>query len=178
MRRIYLFIIATILSLNLFSQTHMKFMGVTMDGNINVFCDKLISLGLKLDDEQLKNAVCLKGKFYNEDAFFQVDYDTDTKDVYSVSVNIIKKYGFENCTLQRDILKAVEEKYTYKKETKSRELYQYDYYIFDGYDPVGLIQTFIIDPQIIPSAKESMLNITYVDVENYLKFENRKRNDI
>ena len=80
--------------------------------------------------------------------------------------------------IQRDYLKAVEDKYKFEKKVINQQLYQYDYYIFDGFDPIGLIQTFIVDSNTIQSTKEAMLSISYVDVENYMEYENRKRNDI
>lgn len=177
-KKIFLALILSVITISVNSQTHMKFMGITMDGNVNEFCEKLSSLGLKKDKEQLKDGVCFKGQFYGEDADFIVHYDVETKNVYSVSVFIIKKFGFENQTLLRDITNALEEKYTYKKEIKCKELYQYYYYIFDGYNLIGQIDTYIIDPHIITSVKESMLSINYTDVENYLKLEDRKSKDL
>ncbi len=104
-KKIFLVLILSVITISVNSQTHMKFMGITMDGNVNEFCEKLSSLGLKKDKEQLKDGVCFKGQFYGEDADFIVHYDVETKNVYSVSVFIIKKFGFENQTLLRDMAK-------------------------------------------------------------------------
>ena len=75
-------------------------------------------------------------------------------------------------------MKGVEDKYKYERKVVNPQLYQYDYYIFDGFDPIGLIQTFIVDSNSVPTTQEAMLSISYVDIENYMNYENRKRNDI
>lgn len=172
------YLITILFCLCTYSQKHMGFMGIPIDGNANSFVNKLREKGFSKDIEDIPNAYCLTGKFYGEDANIQVDYAYDTHTVYSVTVYIVKRTGLALYSIQRDFLKAVEEKYKFKKETINSQLYQYDYYIYDGFDPVGLIQTFIVDSKTIQTAKEAMLSITYLDIENYMNYENRKRNDI
>ncbi len=161
-----------------FSQKHFKFMGIPINGNVNTFCEKLKSKGFSKDVGEVKNAYCLVGKFYDEEANLQVNYDPSNGVVYSITVYIIKGSLLAVHPTQRDILKAVEDKYIFEKKEINPQLYQYDYYIYDGLDPIGLIQTFIVDSRTIPTTKEAMLNITYTDIENFLNYENRKRNDI
>ena len=177
-----LFLFVSISMLNAQPVKHMKFMGIPIDGNAISFCQKLKEKGFSKDVDDNEgnpsNAYCFKGNFYGEDAHIQVDYTHDSHTVYSVTVYIIKRTALALYPIQRDYLKAVEAKYRFKKKVINPQLYQYDYYIFDGFDPIGLIQTFIIDSNTIESTKNAMLSISYVDVENYLKYENRKRNDI
>lgn len=161
-----------------FSQNHMKFMGVPIDGNVHSFCQKLISKGFVKDKGNVQNAYCLIGRFYDEDANIQVDYDPNNNIVYSVTVYIIKNSLITAYPVQRDILKAIENKYKYEKKTISPELYQYEYYIYEDSNFTGMIQTFIVDSKTIPTTKEAMISITYTDVDNYLNYENRKRKDI
>ena len=170
----FLFTIATCC----FAQKHFKFMGIPIDGNVSNFCDKLKSKGFTRDVGDVENAYCFVGKFYGEDACIQVDYTHDTHIVYSVSVYIVKQLALSLYPIQRDFLKAVEDKYKFKKETINPNLYQYDYYIFDGLDPIGLIQTWIIDSKTYQSMREAMLVVAYLDIENYMNYENRKREDI
>ena len=177
-RRIFTFFIVLLIPLFVSSQKHMRFMGIPIDGSANLFCQKLMEKGFSKDKEEVANAHCFIGKFYGEDANIQVDYTHDTHIVYSVTVYIIKHSALSLYPIQRDFLKAVEDKYKFKKETINPQLYQYDYYIFDGLDPVGLIQTFIVDSKTIQATREAMLSITYLDVENYMDYENRKREDI
>lgn len=153
-------------------------MGIPIDGNVNSFCQKLIEKGFSKDNGNAPNAYCFIGKFYGEDANIQVDYTYNTHTVYSVTVYIIKRTGLALYPIQRDFLKAVEEKYKFEKKTVDPQLYQYDYYIYDGFNLVGLIQTSILDQSVFQSLKDAMLSITYVDVENYMDYENRKREDI
>lgn len=154
-------------------------MGIPIDGNVNTFCDKLKSKGFTRDVGDVENAFCFVGKFYDEDANLQVNYDPANRIVYSVTVYIVKDGPLLTVyPIQRDILKAVEDKYKFEKKTVDPQLYQYDYYIYEDYDFVGLIQTFIVDSKTIPNTKSAMLSLTYLDIENYLIYENRKRNDI
>lgn len=164
--------------LNAQSIKHMKFMGIPIDGKPSTFCNKLEGMGFYKDTGKVPNASCYVGKFYGEDANIQVNYTHDTYTVYSVNVYIIKKTALELYPILRDFLKGVEDKYKYERKAVNPQLYQYDYYIFDGFDPIGLIQTFIVDSNSVPTTQEAMLSINYVDVENYLNYENRKRNDI
>lgn len=173
-----LFLFVSISMLNAQSVKHMKFMGIPIDGNAISFCQKLKEKGFSKDKEDAPNAYCFTGKFYGEDANVQVDYTHDSHKVFSVTVYIIKRTALALYPIQRDYLKAVEDKYKFEKKVINPQLYQYNYYIFDGFDPIGLIQTFIVDSNTIQSTKEAMLSISYVDVENYMDYENRKRNDI
>ena len=177
-QRIFLICLALAMPLCVLSQGHMKFMGIPIDGNVNIFCDGLKSKGFIRDVGDVENAYCFVGKFYGEDASIQVDYTYDTHIVYSVSVYIVKHSALSLYPIQRDFLKAVEDKYIFKKKTINPQLYQYDYYIFDGLYPIGFIQTFIVDSRTVQSTKEAMLSIIYLDVENYIDYENRKRKDI
>ena len=175
---LYTLIILFMATLCCYSQNHMKFMGLSIDGHVDSFSQKLISKGFSKENGDVPNAYCLAGKFYDEEAHIQVNYDPSNHIVYSVSVYIIKNALISAYSIQREILRAIEDKYKYEKKSVNPTLYQSEYYIFDGLDPVGLIQTFIIDSKIVPTNKEAMLSIIYTDVENYLNYENRKRNDI
>lgn len=156
----------------------MKFMGIPIDGKVSTFCNKLEGLGFYKDTGDVPNASCYVGTFYGEDAYVQVNYTHDTRTVYSVNVYIVKKSALVLYPILRDYLKGVEDKYKYDKKVINPQLHQYDYYIFDGLDPIGLIQTVIVDSNSVPMTQEAMLSIMYVDMENYMNYEKRKRNDI
>ena len=153
-------------------------MGIPIDGNVYAFCEQLKKHGFSKNTEEAESTLSFSGKFYGEDAYVDVIYDSSNKVVYQVNVSIIKKFAFALTTIQRDIMKAIEDKYDNKKELKDEQLHQYDYYIFDGYDPIGMIQTFILDTSVMRQGGESMLSISYLDVDNYLKYEEKKRQDI
>lgn len=178
---IVLSLFISILSVNAQSVKHMKFMGIPINGNAEVFCEKLMSRGFSRDVGDVKNAYCLVGKFYDEDANLQVDYDPCNNVVYSVTVFIVKDGSLSSLSvypIQRDILKTIEDKYKFEKKVINPDLYQYHYYIYDNYDLVGLITTFIVDSKTLPNTESAMLSLSYVDVENYMNYESRKRNDI
>lgn len=169
-----LFLISCLFS---FSQKHMKFMGIPIDGNVYSFCEKLKAKGF-VKNEEGNNIISYMGTFYGESAYIDVTYDPSNKNVYQVSASIIKQYPISLYSIQRDIMKAIEDKYKYRKEVKDVSISSYDYYIFDEFEPVGMIQTYILDMSKLQRTGESMLSISYLDVENYMKFEEKKRGDI
>ncbi len=175
--KVFLVLFLGVISQCAFAQKHMKFMGIPIDGNVDVFCEKLSQNGF-VNNECSKDIISLKGLFYGEESLVDVHFDASTKIVYEVSVSIIKEMDFLTEKIQKSIMNAIEEKYKHKKETVNPKLMQYNYYIFDQFDPIGMIQTFIIGPYASESLKESMLSLTYIDVENYLMIERKKRNDI
>lgn len=174
---ILLFLLVEFCQLSL-AQKHMKFMGIPIDGNVSSFCNSLANKGFTKQNRATKEIVTFKGDFFGQDAIVDVNFDPNSKIVYSVNVSIVKNFGFELTVIQKEIMDIIEEKYSVKKELKNSQLKQFDYYILDGLDPIGMIQTYILDSQTIESLNESMLTIIYLDVENYLKIANRKRNDI
>lgn len=160
---------------------HMKFMGIDIDGNAVEFRNKLYAKGFKNninDKSSVPDAYTLIGKYYDEDAYIDIYFDIATHKVYQVSVSIIKKDEIGAYITIRDILKVIEGKYQYKKKIIDQQMYQYDYYIFEGLNPIGMIQTFMLDPKVITTAKEAMVNITYTDTDSYLEHESRKDKDI
>lgn len=158
-----------------FAQKHMKFMGIPIDGNVYSFCEKLKERGFIKNPSNNKSIISYKGNYYGEEAFIDVTFDPTNNVVFQVSVSIVKNISLELYPIQRDILKAVEDKYSYKKEVKNPDLYQYVYYVFDNYDPIGLIQTYLLD---VNNGGEAMFNISYTDVENYMRYEEKRREDI
>ncbi len=165
-------------SLNCLAQKHMKFMGIPIDGNVYSFCEQLKKRGFYKNPEEAESAISFSGKFYGEDAYVDVTYDPSNNIVFQVTVSIIKTLAMELTPIQRDVMNAIEDKYVNKKELKDSQLSQYDYYIFDEYDLVGMIQTYILDTSLMKQGGESMLSISYLDVENYMKYEDKKREDI
>lgn len=156
----------------------MSFWGIPIDGDVDSFCMKLQSKGLKKNEEGTSSIKSYIGNFFGEEAYFDVYYDNVSKYVYEVSVSIIKNNAIEIYPIARDIVHTIEEKYKYTKEEKNPSISQYDYYIYKEDLPVGLIQTYVLDMDKLGRVGESMFSISYIDIDNYLKFEGRKRNDI
>lgn len=153
-------------------------MGIPIDGNVYSFGELLKEKGFSKDPKETESTITFTGKFYDENAYIDVTFDNSNKIVYEVSVSIIKSLAFELTAVQRDIMQTIEDKYVCKKDTKDASLYQYDYYIFEDNAPIGMIQTYILDTSLFKPGGESMLTISYIDVENYMKYEERKRKDI
>lgn len=148
-------------------------MGIPINGDIYSFSKKLEQKGFLKGEDEMNGGSSFDGRFFGEEAYVDVHFDPETKIVYEVSVSIIKKYSWELIKIQKDIMETIEEKYTCEKEIKNVQLNQFDYYLYERYNPIGMIQTFILDLR-----SESMLSISYLDVENYLNIENKKRNDV
>lgn len=156
------------------AQEHMTIMGIPINGSISSFCNKLESKGFKKDAD-IQNAKCYKGKFFDENSDIQVEYDSETKIVHSVTVFIVKQHLLSALSIQKEMIASLKDKYgdQIKEEIVNPKLNQSNYYVFNGLDLIGLIRTFVIS-----SANETMFSITYTDVENYLKTEERKVKDL
>ena len=67
MKKVITLFAAMLLSLSLFSQEHLDFRGIPIDGHIDNFVAKMKTLGYVLDNKE-DDAVIMKGKFTNRDA--------------------------------------------------------------------------------------------------------------
>lgn len=72
------------------AQTHLKFMGIPINGHINTFSQKLIAKGFKQlpANQQLPDSRLFQGTFSGESAYLLVGYSPKTKTVYYVGVFI------------------------------------------------------------------------------------------
>lgn len=98
MKKAILLTLFCITSMIAFSQsegTHLKFMGIELDGTINEFQEKLLKKGVTIDpgSKLLPNGIrSFKGKFSGEEADIAVFYNPQDKTVYRAKA-MITRYG-------------------------------------------------------------------------------------
>lgn len=92
MKRIGLLILTLFLCVLVSAQTHMKFMGIPLDGTIDVFAQKLKAKGITYDADISKKlspgAKLYTGLFMGENAQFMVMFNAKSRIVYSVVVEL------------------------------------------------------------------------------------------
>ena len=76
---------------DLTAEKHMEFMGITIDGKLDDFVNKLISKGFKVSSVEETTAM-LTGNFAGEDAKLFVCSTPKTKTVYQIGVNYDNPY--------------------------------------------------------------------------------------
>ena len=73
-------------------QTHMKFMGIPLNGNVELFTQKLKAKGLTCDVAKTKaspsGVKIYKGVFMGEDSEFMICFNPKDKNVFAVEVSI------------------------------------------------------------------------------------------
>ena len=70
---------------------HLKFMGISVDGPINKFQQKLEIRGFTLMENQESNCKLYNGTFFNEKAMILAYYTPETKFVYRAKACIVKE---------------------------------------------------------------------------------------
>lgn len=93
MKKIISIFFALCVCLSISAQEHMKFMGIPLNGSIDNFTLKLKTKGVTYDAERSKAAGpggrIFNGTFMGENATFMVFYNTKSKIVYSVAVELL-----------------------------------------------------------------------------------------
>ena len=85
MKRILFVIISLMICVCGYSQKHMKFQGIEIDGTVKSFVDKLVQKGYKYEISLDNNGAALSGTFTNKKAFLGV-YANSNSVVYCVLV--------------------------------------------------------------------------------------------
>lgn len=150
MKKAILLTLFCITSMIAFSQsegTHLKFMGIELDGTINEFQEKLLKKGLTIDPDSklLPNGVRLyKGSFSGEEAQIVVFYNPQSKTVYRAKA-IITRYGKDSIEQliskfesKLDLKYGTDNKYTSgERDDKYNKFYEYTYEVDNG--SIGLM---------------------------------------
>ena len=179
MKRFLSLFVMLVLTLGVMAQTqHMKFMGVTLNGTISAFHQKLVAKGCKPDVEYNKTAPVgsrhFIGTFFGEKALIIVYYNAKTKVVYRAKA-VIKRSSEDNIIQQYDEVKsALEEKYpdAYMSEDEHN-----GYESMHFYTNQGEIDLYVSKYYGYSETPYS-LHIDYYDDVNYKKNENSKMNDL
>ena len=168
-------------------QTHMKFMGIPLNGNVELFMQKLKAKGLTCDVAKTKaspsGVKIYKGLFMGEDSEFMIFFNPKDKNVFAVEVSPDYSSLELAKTLFANILKQLKEKYSkavvdvLKDSDGNAEGFQF--YVSDAEEKkmLGIIMQKLIRPDGILQRKY-LISLFYGDVENFKKSENKNYDDL
>ena len=176
MKRIILATVLVCCSLSLAAQeptTHLKFMGIELDGSITDFQSKLLGKGAtisKMNNQYPTGIRAYDGIFSGENATILVWYNPRSKQVYRAKAIISRegkdlieqlKASFEN---KLDLKYGTDKKTTKSfKDERLHEFEQHSYFVGNG-----AIDLFIVSTSYI-SESTFFLHIDYQDLINYAK---------
>lgn len=175
--------------------SHLKFMGIPLDGKISAFNKELQKKGFTLDEfagKRLDGTYIYNGIFAGERAQVFVSYDDKTKIVYQAAV-VIKSYSKELVISKyEDMRDMLEEKYSqddgirllenmkneYGEKMKEKGITPFEWKHTtkeDGYETTTFIipnlNTRDLQGNITIFVKESFSNITYsTDYNLYIRY--------
>lgn len=165
------------------AQTHMKFMGIPLDGHINTFSSKLKAKGATISPLNKQASVGLRlfnGKFYDHLCTFWVSYNAKTGVVYNVRVVIENSMESVLEKTKENIEDVIKEKYLYNsdfgKTNGGTELNVYHIFKDEDSPAYGLIYLGISKDDNYPY--NYLLSITYEDVSNASKNQKNIEDDI
>ena len=168
-------------------QTHMKFMGIPLNGNVELFTQKLKAKGLTCDVAKTKaspsGVKIYKGLFMGEDSEFMIFFNPKDKNVFAAEVSMefssleLAKTPFAN------ILEQLKEKYSkaivdVMNDSDGKEE-GFQFYVPDAEEKkmLGLIMQKLIKPDGVFQRKY-LISLFYCDVENFKKSENKNYEDL
>ena len=121
-----------LLSLSVFSQEHLDFRGIPIDGHIDNFIAKMKTLGYTISSKDDVSAI-MKGKFTNRDADIFILATPQTKTVFKVFVDFEKESSWS--TLKNNYFDYKELYIKKYGETEhAYEFFSKPYYEGDGYE--------------------------------------------
>ena len=132
MKKILSLIIVALMPLFVFSQEHMDFRGVPLDGDLNSFIGKMKELGYTLNKLDGDVAI-MKGKFTGEDVDLYISATPKTKTVCKVNLYFSEKSSWNSLKSQYEEYKELFSK-KYGENKKSYEFFSKPYYEGDGYE--------------------------------------------
>lgn len=173
------------ISIQIFSQEHLKFSGIFIDGNVEVFVRKLENKGYKFVD-YINTVAVLEGKFTGKDANIFVLSSPKTKTVWKVAVEFDESNSWNYLKFQYEDYK---EAYTqkYGEPSSVHESFYEPYYEGDGLEIQALklerchyASYYYLDNGIIYVGLTEFctLNLEYEDKINLKVMEKESRSSI
>lgn len=176
-RIIYLLFLLLLINVSSYSQEHLKFKNIPIDGNIDDFASELIKQGFsKSEEESIKNIIILNGEFINKKNC--EIYIIGTKKSYLTwRINIILPKEISWISLKESYFEI---KKQYQSKYGSGESFEYfsePYFEGDGYELQALrkekctyssywkLESGIISLKISTSDSNS-ISIAYQDTQN------------
>ena len=151
MKKILMLSLMLLLNIAIYSQTHMDFRGVPIDGPLNSFITKMKGLGYSLVEES-GDIVSMKGQFTGQDVELYITASPKTKTVCRVTIYFPERESWDSLERQYKEYKELFIK-KYGTNYKSFEYFKKPYYDGDGYELQALW-------------KEKCVYATYFDTPN------------
>lgn len=181
------FLLSCILLLTLVTHAqHLKFMGIPINGNIDVFQTKLAQKGIKVSELNKTAPVgvrVFKGYFTNEKANIVVFYNIKTKNVYKCRVAFDKVYEtIDNVRSDFDYYKEkLNQKYvglTSDMIDEHNDDNSYSIMVIQPPVRVGATVLGVIGLEIRENDYDYSLWIDYTDIQNSTNNEEQSTNDL
>lgn len=186
MKRIGLFILTLFLCVLMDAQTHMKFMGIPLDGTIESFSQKLKAKGITYDAVTSRKlspgAKLYKGLFMGENAEFMVMFNAKSRIVYGVGVELSYSSVEFAKTPFYNIAEGIQEKYptaTYDRiEDDDNAAIGVNFMIPEAEKEgvFGVISQTLSRPDDLKTYWR--INLLYLDVKNSLKNDKINNDDL
>lgn len=183
MKKILLSIALALVTTFAFAQnTHIKFMGIELDGSITDFQSKLYAKGFKNSELPFpkKNGTRFyDGTFMGEDATIVVFYNGRSKEVYSAK-SVIEKYGKTHI---QNLFDEIESKLDIKYGAENRESeYEQDEYLHEFKKTSFELENGYIILSVssygYTDTGKFLLHIQYTDKQNLLKNTQEEMDDL
>lgn len=185
MKKMLFSLLVILMSVNAFSQEHLEFNGVPIDGKIETFVQKLESKGYKLVEYMGSNAV-MKGDFAGNSATLFILGSKKTKTVWKVAAQFADKDSWSDLKSQyKDYKKLYTQKYG--EPSDHFEFFSKPYYEGDGYELQALrkgkcnfISFYTLDAGTIcvELSKSECLQLGYEDKINSEISRNEKQSTV
>ncbi len=187
MKKILVTLMLSLFCLMVQGQAHMKFMGIPLTGNVDLFTQKLKAKGLTCDVAKTKASPSgtkfYKGVFMGEDAEFMIMFNSKDKTVFGVEVYI--EYSTKESVKEQivNIFHQLKEKYPdaaiglSKNDDGDVDGIKFSIPDKEKKNLMGLILQKTITPDGIHE-RNYRISLLYCDVANFTKSEKRNYDDL
>lgn len=155
-----LLVLFCVFSSVVFSQEHIKFKGIPLNGNVNSFAQELVKIGFKIVKSK-GDIILMKGEFINKECEILVVGSTKTNIVWKVIAYLPKEtswYSIKNDYFE--VKKQFQQKYG---GGESYEYFSKPYYEGDGYE----MQALGVDKCTYTTFFKTELGTIAVDISKY-----------
>lgn len=187
MKKIIVTLMLSLFCMIVQGQTHMKFMGIPMNGSVELFTQKLKAKGLTCDVAKTKaspsGVKIYKGLFMGEDSEFMIFFNPKDKNVFAVEVSMDYSSLELAETPFTNIFNQLKEKYSKAVVTVLKDSdgdpEGFQFYVPDAEEKkmLGLIIYKLRKPDGLLQ-REYTISLLYSDVDNFKKSENKNYDDL
>lgn len=143
-----------------FSQEHIKFKGIPLNGNVNSFAQELVKIGFKIVESK-GNIITMKGEFINKECEILVVGSKKTNLVWKVIAYLPKEISWSSIKSDYfEVKKQFQQKYG---DGESYEFFSKPYYEGDGYE----MQALGVDKCTYATYFTTELGTIAVDISKY-----------